>query len=903
MLRRIAVWLVTLFLILPGAVYALGLGQIQIKSGLGQPLQAEIPLLSVKQTDIENLRVGLAPNEVFVRAGMERTLFLTLMQFKIEKQGEGWLIKLTTERPVQDPFLAFVVELNWPNGRMMREFTLLVDPPGIAKAPTQPLPTRATAPARSAGRIAQAQPEASTARPAVGRTGQQQFTARPTQGAAGGSTAASAPRRAPARVGTNYGPVRRGQTLYQIAQEVRQGDPAAASLEQVMMALYRVNPEAFAKENINALSAGKVLRIPTGEEIAQLSAEEARAQARAHTQAWRRGGAVSPTTGQVAARRPATPASDTATPSPTARAQSGVAAPEEGRLQVVAPTDTGGAKSAQASDQSKADPLAPVVSQLQSELALAKEETETVKAERDEQGERVRALEDRLKVLERLVTLKDQELAKLQEQGATLPPAETQLPEESTQAAPTDASDDVSGQEQETADSVSSEAEQKPVETVPTVQTPETEEEQPGFLFNDPKIWAMGGGLLLLILVLIWFIVRSLLRHGDEEEDETELDENESYVSTTVITSIEPDDEPHSEIPSLDTTEADSKKEAEDTAEFDFELSDDEILPERHERVESDEEIGFSQSETVETSSGSAPDTSSGSVADILDEAQVYIAYGRNEQALDFLVKATPDYPDNVELRLTLARVCEKCGRTDLFLEQAEAINKLVTDAKGEVWTEMASIGARLAPENALFSKSDAQMDVQIAEETQTEESQQNAGESDLEPISTYDMPEETMVESEEISLEFDLVDEGLDSEERAASNEFELHDEGTSETELSDIQFEMPDETLPEKELPQEDVSNVVEFTAASRKADLESDIESVEISSDLNDFSEDMMDADLLLDDEDEISTKLDLAQAYIDMGDTEGALGILREVVEEGSPSQIAEAEKLIASLEDV
>ena len=128
--KRLVPILALLAIWMPVAGYALGLGNISMNSALNQPLDAEIELLAVQRGDLDNLVVRLGSQADFDRVGADRAFFLTKIKFNVEEKPNGTpFIRLTTAQTVTEPFLDFVVEARWPRGRVLREFTVLVDPP------------------------------------------------------------------------------------------------------------------------------------------------------------------------------------------------------------------------------------------------------------------------------------------------------------------------------------------------------------------------------------------------------------------------------------------------------------------------------------------------------------------------------------------------------------------------------------------------------------------------------------------------------------------------------------------------------------------------------------------------------------------------------------------------------
>lgn len=238
---------VLLLLLMPSAsVFALGLGGVRVESALNEPLNAKVELISVEQTAVEDIRVKLAGPEVFSRAGVARPFLLSKLRFKpvIPEQGSPY-IQVSTRDSVREPFLDFLLEVSWPQGNLVREFTILLDPPTYQ-------PPRVESVARS-----------------------------PEQKAPPTSAETSGP-------ASSYGPIQRSETLWVIAGKVLSDN--GISRNRAMIALLRANPDAFRQGNINYLKTGALLRIPTPEEIAAISETEARLAIKEQMAAWRNKG-------------------------------------------------------------------------------------------------------------------------------------------------------------------------------------------------------------------------------------------------------------------------------------------------------------------------------------------------------------------------------------------------------------------------------------------------------------------------------------------------------------------------------------------------------------------------------------------------------------------------------------
>jgi len=351
------------------SVVALGLGEIELKSSLNQPLNAEVELLSASAAELQELKVSVASAEAFANAGIDRPMFLNKLDFTVLNNAAGKpVVRITSRDVVREPFLDFLLEMSWSKGRLVREYTVLVDPPVT-------MPAQAPVTAAPASRAA-----------------------------AAGSTAVAAPagqvrhaaQMPPVSVSPGqYGPTRRNDTLWSIAEAVR--PDAGVSVEQTMMGILRANPEAFADNNINNLKAGYVLRIPDRQELTSMTRSEAAREARAQYAAW------SAARGQA----PGEPAeagtlADSAAAGPSAGA---TAVANEPSLELVAPVATDEAAGTQGREGLQV---------VQQELMMANEALEEQRRQSEEMSGRLSMLENQIANMQRLIQLKDNELARLQ---------------------------------------------------------------------------------------------------------------------------------------------------------------------------------------------------------------------------------------------------------------------------------------------------------------------------------------------------------------------------------------------------------------------------------------------------------------------------------------------------------
>ncbi|MFZ3041822.1 MAG: FimV/HubP family polar landmark protein [Thiobacillus sp.] len=259
-LKRFTTQLVAAGLIaMPLMAHAAGLGTLSVTSALGQPLAAEIELFAADKAELDGLSASLASDQAFRDARVEFAPVLSSLRFDVAKKPNGkTVLKVSSSRPVNDPFIDMLVELNWASGRLVREYTVLLDPPGMGSVQT--VAPVAVAPAGTPVAAPAAAPQATTA-PA---------TPRPSTPAP--QTAA------PDRV-----TVKRGDTLTRIASRVR---PEGVSLEQTLLGLYRENGQAF-DGNMNRLKAGKTLNVPSAEKVAAIPQQEAVRELRLQADDWR----------------------------------------------------------------------------------------------------------------------------------------------------------------------------------------------------------------------------------------------------------------------------------------------------------------------------------------------------------------------------------------------------------------------------------------------------------------------------------------------------------------------------------------------------------------------------------------------------------------------------------------
>ena len=290
-------------LMLSTTVSAVGLGGINVASALGQTLKADIVLADISKADKDSLAVRLASPDAYKNSGLEYP-YGNKFKFEIQSRADGQLyISVSSAQPVNDPFVSLLVELTWPAGKLSREYTFLLDPPGYVPVQPAPVTVRAVAPE------VQAEAPAASAVPAVSV----EAAATPMEQAAPLAAATPAEQTAQetadkqneqaAQVQTILKPaekapvveveelskypqffaVKRGDTMYKIAEKYKLAD---MSLDRMLVALYRVNADKFSGRNMNRIRTGKVLRLPSQEEYSSVTQAEAVKEIHAQAADW-----------------------------------------------------------------------------------------------------------------------------------------------------------------------------------------------------------------------------------------------------------------------------------------------------------------------------------------------------------------------------------------------------------------------------------------------------------------------------------------------------------------------------------------------------------------------------------------------------------------------------------------
>ncbi|NNE39003.1 MAG: LysM peptidoglycan-binding domain-containing protein, partial [Gammaproteobacteria bacterium] len=353
-------------------LFALGLGNIELNSALNQPFDARIELLSPTSAEIDSLSVRLADLEAFNRAGIERVFILASLQFEIEINDSGPdYIRITSSTAIREPFLNFLLEASWSSGRLFREYTVLLDPPLYdpnsrrISVPSAPV----SVPESVSSSQSESTPPATSSSPVASLSGD------------------------------DYGPISSDDTLWSIATRVR--PDTDVTVQQMMLALLRANPEAFIENNINGLREGQILRIPDREDITSTSAEAALSQAQSQNSLWEE------VRGSFAANVSQRPAGGSTT-QPVSSSVSSNADTNDAELRLVSPGTDSSADAGQAAASFDSS------GQGGADLALANEQLEALTSENSDLRGQLEESETLIQDLQRLLELRDDELATLQ---------------------------------------------------------------------------------------------------------------------------------------------------------------------------------------------------------------------------------------------------------------------------------------------------------------------------------------------------------------------------------------------------------------------------------------------------------------------------------------------------------
>ena len=350
-------------------VSALGLGNASVESYLGQPLRIKIELITRDGEDLGSVTVGLASADDFALIGASREAISVPLRFALEQDANTASVLVTSELPVKDPVIRLIVEVNWTNGRMLREYTLFLDPPSFAATAPSPVVDQRSG-------VSTRPSSAATERAPTAVAEQREVSPAPSQ-PAGADLATGG--------GSEYGPVQSGDTLWNIATNWSHG--AGLDLRAVMLAIQQENPRAFIKDNINLLKRGAILRMPQIDDVRQISAEAARSEVMRQNSAF--------TQSSVAAAVE-TPLVDLNS-QPSTAPEAGGQVESEDQLELVPPADKADIDIVNGLEQAPVDPEATAaVETLRAELARKEEQLIVEQQQNQYLQDQISELQDRL---------------------------------------------------------------------------------------------------------------------------------------------------------------------------------------------------------------------------------------------------------------------------------------------------------------------------------------------------------------------------------------------------------------------------------------------------------------------------------------------------------------------------
>jgi pilus assembly protein FimV len=250
--------------------HSLGLGRLSVQSALGETMKAEIDITSLSSEEASTLKVRVAPPDAYRTSGVDYNSVLTSAQVQVARSNGRNVLRLSSDRAVQEPFVDVILELTWSSGRLVREYTLLFDPPSLAKPAAAVAAAPIVAPAPSSASVTASSEPVPAPAPSTSASLPRPAAATP---APASRPAAPAPQPMPATASASEYPVKPGDTLSKVAAKTQ---VAGISLDQMLVGLFRRNPDAFLDGNMNRLKAGSVLQVPGSDVLAGVSQPEAR---------------------------------------------------------------------------------------------------------------------------------------------------------------------------------------------------------------------------------------------------------------------------------------------------------------------------------------------------------------------------------------------------------------------------------------------------------------------------------------------------------------------------------------------------------------------------------------------------------------------------------------------------
>lgn len=837
----------------PFAVNAAGLGKITVLSALGQPLRAELDITASRE-ELPSLTARVAPVEAFRQANVEYASVLSAVRFVLDKRSDGKpYFRIQTDHAVNDPFIDFLVELNWSSGRLVREYAFLLDPPELktdnasaaVTAPVAPAPVDTSSPASAAPEVAVESARSNEARRAPPVESQK-------------------PEMENKAASNNIRKVKPGDTLGKIAAE---SAPEGVTLNQMLVALFNSNRDAFIDGNMNRLRAGRILNIPDAEKAAAISAGEA------HKVVVVQSAAFNAYRNSLAAAA----ANQAPVEQPRPQSSSGKITPKVEEKILAA---------------SGQDKLLVSRSEAQAKAGKDKLSEEDIIA-RDkalkEANSRIGELEKNLADLKKLAELKSQpatDTQKTAQAATTVPVPATAKP------APGPAVSTIATAPVAAAAPTAEKPQAKPKKKIVSPPPPP----EPSFVEDNPVLVYGGGAALAAVLGFLGFLGWKRKRDVASAPAVTVDD----LAASSVFGVAASENLAASAVPRSD--------------------------------------FGHSALRAVDTGKEGV---------DPIQEAEVYMAYGRDGQAEEILVDAMRKDSGNLAVYLKLLEIY--AGRKSLpqFNELAGKLHSR-TGGNGSEWNKAAVLGRSLDPANPLYSGATTPEPAQhgqtaAVESTPASQSMDAAialqapplqgapvkataatadeGASTLDfdldlgaaPVASAEAPAAAPAKMAASDLDFDLdLGTAAPVASAEASTSAPVKTEASSDL---DFDLDLGDDEKPTAEAKQGSgldmdfdapakTDNALDFDfdlGASAPASLGQAAPPLDLSLinlDLN--QPDALAAAGNTGNSAEVATKLELARAYEEMGDHEGARELLQEVLAEGSPAQQETARSKLAQL---
>jgi len=749
MARRLAVFGLIISTLLSVSAQALTIGEIELDSALNQPFSAGVSLNASSAEELDTLQVSLASQQAFEDYGLDRPAFLRDIRFQVVRKSPTVAeLRMEGTQPIIEPFVMMLVRFNWSAGNMYREYTVLLDPPvfdtAAPAADVEPAQTN-TSEAEPASQPIQRSEQVQSA-PAV---------AAPVAAAPASSQQRSVPRQ-PSFNGDAYGPIANGSSLWKIADRLKEG--TGLTINQMMVALYRANPEAF-MGNINRLKAGSILRMPEAGQMEAMSVAEANAEVRSQHQAWKSGSSA-PVRDE--------PAQLKLMP-PSEAALAGDGAGDGVESAGGAGEGAGGDSAALRSELEETRRLLALKDQ---ELVELQERLARMEAEGADTTAAAESAEDLQAELDELAEQSAEDAAAYEE-AMTGGSDEEAAGEELVDDAAAEG-DDIVATDAEAEEAVEEVAEEVPAaSTMPAASTAvTTDSDSSGSLMDAvmgvlTSLWLWIAVGVLAVVGFVFFRRRQpapAIGTGLDDETETgvlglpeeEVDDSADAPRASPV----PDDferqpmtdsmvveeglaedflkSPEEAAEEFGTPGDDADTPAESTAEIpaldedasiggeldvappdDFDIGLDTIGSDNQD-ILLDDEVELEK--TAELSPGEGPDPTAtiGSETainldhtDPIAEADFHMAYGLYDQAAELLVKALEDDPEDKMLRVKLLEVYFVWENKDGFIEEARKLRDAVDDSDPE-WNKVIIMGQQICPDDELFANAEGAAGSQI---------------------------------------------------------------------------------------------------------------------------------------------------------------------------------------------